>query len=55
MWEAVILLRNRKQRGICLISLGAGILLALILPVGCIIVVCSLTMIFLGISWLRGR
>ena len=55
MWEAVILLRNRKQRGVCLISLGAGILLALILPVGCIIVVCSLTMIFLGISWLRCR
>ncbi|MCD8143766.1 MAG: hypothetical protein LUD79_00245 [Oscillospiraceae bacterium] len=47
--------RNRRQRGICLISLGAGILLALVLPVGCIIVVCSLTMIILGISWMRGR
>jgi hypothetical protein len=47
------MLRDRKTKGVCLISLGAGILLALVLPVGCIIVVSAVTMILLGIGYLK--
>lgn len=46
-------MRNCKLRGACVASIGIGILLALVLPVGVIIFVAGLTLICLGITWMR--
>ncbi len=45
--------RNCRTRGLCAIALGIGILLALVLPVNFIIFVTGLTLIFLGITWMK--
>lgn len=42
-----------RNSGLCLIFLGLGILLALVLPVGVIIFVSSLALILLGCNLLR--
>ena len=44
---------NCKNRGLCMISLGVGILLSMVLPVGVIIFVSALALIALGITWLH--
>ena len=45
--------RNRRLRGACTASLGAGILLALVLPVGVIIFVSAIGLILLGCNWMH--
>lgn len=42
-----------RSGGLCLISLGIGVLLALVLPVGVIIFVSGMALIFLGCCLLR--
>lgn len=39
-----------KGGGLCLISMGIGVLLALVLPVGVIMFVAGLTLILLGMA-----
>lgn len=41
------------RSGLCLISVGVGVLLALVLPVSVIIFVAGMTLIVLGCSLLR--
>jgi hypothetical protein len=48
-------LRGCRERGICAISVGAGILIAMVLPVGVIMFVSALTLILLGLTWMRRR
>lgn len=45
--------RNCRTRGICAISLGVGILLALVLPVGVIIFCAGVSLIVLGCTWIK--
>lgn len=42
-----------RNGGICLISMGIGIWLALVLPVGVIMFVSGLTLIVLGVTFLK--
>lgn len=42
-----------RNGGLCLISLGIGIWLALVLPVGVIMFVSGLTLIVLGCTFLK--
>lgn len=52
--EAVFLRGFRcRKGGICLISMGIGIWLALVLPVGVIMFVSGLTLIVLGVTFLK--
>lgn len=51
--EAVFLFRNYRLRGVCAVSLGVGILLALVLPVGVIIFCAGITLIILGFTWMK--
>ncbi len=46
-------LRSCRGRGLCAISLGIGILLAMVLPIGVIMFVSALAMILLGLAWMR--
>ncbi|MCC8075810.1 MAG: hypothetical protein LUF86_05080 [Clostridiales bacterium] len=43
-----------RSGGICLISVGIGIWLAMVLPVGVILFVSGLTLILLGCTFLKG-
>lgn len=42
-----------RSSGLCLISMGVGIWLALVLPVGVIMFVSGLTLIVLGATFLK--
>lgn len=37
----------------CVISLGVGLLVAMVLPIGVIMFLSALTMILLGLTWMR--
>ena len=45
--------RNYRMRGICAVSLGTGILLALVLAVGVIIFRAGVSLIVLGCTWMK--
>lgn len=45
--------RNGKLKGICAIALGIGILLAQVLPIGVIVFLAALSLIVLGLTWLK--
>lgn len=47
------MLHRRSTRGICAISLGAGILLAQVLPVHVIIFCAGISLIVLGCTWMK--
>jgi uncharacterized membrane protein len=47
-------MRRGKQAGMCLITLGVGVLLALVLPVGVLIFLSGVALIVLGITWIKG-
>lgn len=47
------LLRGCRERGLCAISLGIGLLLAMVLPIGVIMFVSAFAMILLGLTWMR--
>lgn len=59
IWKEAVLLRRRgrghscRERGLCVISLGVGLLLAMVLPIGVIMFLSALTMILLGLTWMR--
>ena len=44
---------NCRERGLCFISLGVGLLVAMVLPIGVIMFLSALTMILLGLTWMR--
>lgn len=46
-------MRGCRERGLCAISAGVGILIAMVLPVGVIMFVSALTLILLGLTWMR--
>ena len=46
-------MRNCRERGLCAIFLGVGIILAKVLPLGVIVFVSALTLILLGLTWMR--
>lgn len=51
--KGAVFLRNCKKRGLCAISIGVGILLAMVLPISVIIFVSALALILLGLTWMR--
>ncbi|MCC8064336.1 MAG: hypothetical protein LIO70_04510, partial [Clostridiales bacterium] len=51
--EAVFL-RRCKKWGQCLVGLGVGVLLAMVLPVGVIIFCTGVALIALGVTWMKG-
>ena len=57
IWEGGGFLRRRghncRERGLCVISLGVGLLVAMVLPIGVIMFLSALTMILLGLTWMR--
>lgn len=46
-------MRNCRERGLCAIFLGVGIILAKILPMSVIVFVSALAIILLGLTWMR--
>lgn len=44
---------RRRYGGVCLISVGIGVLLALVLPLKAVLILSGLAMIVLGVSCLR--
>ena len=44
---------NCRERDLCVISLGVGLLVAMVLPIGVIMFLSALTMILLGLTWMR--
>ena len=59
IWEGGGFLRRRgrghncRERGLCAISFGVGLLVAMVLPIGVIMFLSALTMILLGLTWMR--
>ncbi len=51
--EAVYLFRNCRTRGMFVMALGVGILLALVLPVSVIIFCAGISLIILGCTWMK--
>ena len=50
--KGAVFLRSCRERGLCAISLGIGIILAMVLPIGVIMFVSALAMILLGLTWM---
>lgn len=46
-------MRRYQKAGLCLISLGIGVLLAMVLPVGVLIFFAAVAMIALGVTWCK--
>lgn len=51
--KGAVFLRNCRERGLCAIFLGVGIILAKILPMSVIVFVSALAIILLGLTWMR--
>ncbi|MCD8085917.1 MAG: hypothetical protein LUE61_03595 [Clostridiales bacterium] len=47
-------MRRCKKWGQCLIGLGVGVLLAMVLPVSVIIFCTGVALIVLGVTWMKG-
>ncbi len=45
--------RKGKMKGVCAIALGIGILLVQVLPVQVLIFLASVSLIVLGLTWLK--
>lgn len=45
--------RHCRPGGMIALSLGIGILLSMILPIGCVIFIGAVALIILGITWMR--
>lgn len=46
-------MRRGKRAGLCMICLGVGILLALVLPVGVLFFLTGVALIVLGLTWMK--
>ena len=51
--KGAVFLRKCRERGLCAIFLGVGLILAKVVPIGVIVFVSALTLILLGLTWMR--
>ena len=42
-----------RPGAVCAISLGVGIILSMVLPVGCVVFLGAVALIVLGVTWMR--